>query len=89
MSDDPSKTPAEFSARGVLGDIKAIACREPAKAIAAAFGVGLLLNFIPARVLVGTVTVVGATLMRPALLSLGVIKAAELCCQNHQIPLHS
>lgn len=66
----------------MLAAIKEFACREPAKAVAAAFGTGLLINLLPARLVVGTVTVVGATLMRPVLLSLGATKAMELCCQR-------
>jgi hypothetical protein len=72
----------------MLDRIKDFACREPAKAGAAAFGVGLLINFLPRRAVVGTVTVLGATLMRPALLSLGLMKAAELCCPHLKISSH-
>ena len=74
--------PPEFSFQRMLDEIKELARREPAKAVAAAFGVGLLINLLPPRVLAGTVTAVGAVLIRPALLSLGVTKAMELCCQN-------
>ena len=89
MNDEPPKLPQEFSARRLLGDIKAFACREPAKAGAAAFAVGLLINLMPASVMVGTITAVGATLMRPTLLSLGVFKAVELCCPNRKNLLQS
>jgi hypothetical protein len=66
----------------MLGECKEFACREPFKTLATAFGAGLLLNIFPTRWVVGTVTVVGALLLRPTLLSLGVIKAIELCIQN-------
>jgi hypothetical protein len=80
MNDVPPKQPIEFSVRQLLGDIKTIACREPIKTGATAFAVGILFNLIPTRVMTGAITAVGTTLMRPALLSLGVYKAVELCC---------
>lgn len=84
----PSTQPIEASVRQMLGDIKDFARREPAQAVAAAFGVGLLINLLPTRVMVGTVTTVGATLLRPVLLSLGIIKTIELCCQKNPTTLH-
>ena len=66
----------------MLGEIKEFACREPAKAVAAAFGTGLLINMLPTKAVIGTATVMGAVLMRPVLLTLGVTKALELCCQK-------
>lgn len=82
MNDDPLTPPIESSVRHMLGDIKEFARREPAKAVAAAFGTGLLINMLPTRALVGTVTAVGVMFMRPVLLSLGVTKVMELCCQK-------
>lgn len=73
----------------MLSDIKDFASREPAKAVAAAFGVGLLLNLLPTRAVVGTLTIIGATLARPMLLTLGATKAMELCCQKTPTPLNS
>ena len=66
----------------MFGEISDFARREPAKAVAAAFGTGLLINLLPTRAVVGTVTAVGAALMRPFLISLGLTKAMELCCQK-------
>lgn len=66
----------------MLSEMKEFASREPAMAVAAAFGVGLLINLLPTRVVVGTLTVLGATLMRPVLLTLGATKVMELCCQK-------
>ena len=71
--------------RSKLHDIKAFAQREPAQAVAVAFGVGLLVNLLPTRVVAGTVSTVGAALLRPMLLSLGITKAIELTC--NVIPL--
>jgi hypothetical protein len=82
MNNEKPFQPAEFCLRRTLADIKAFAQREPGQAVAAAVGVGLLINLLPPRLLVGAATVVGATLVRPLLLSLGVTKVMELCCQN-------
>ncbi len=83
MNKEKSLPNTEFSVRKMLDDIREYAGREPAKTIAAAFGVGLLINLLPSRVVMGTLTVVGAAILRPALFSLGVAKAAELCCQKN------
>jgi len=82
MNDVPHDPPLEFSVRRTLGDLKEFARREPAQAVAAAIGVGLLINLLPSRLVTGTVAIVGAALVRPVLLSLGVTKAMELCCQK-------
>ncbi len=66
--------------RSKLHDIKAFAQREPAQAVAVAFGVGLLVNLLPTRVVAGTVSTVGAALLQPMLISLGITKAIELTC---------
>jgi hypothetical protein len=72
----------QFRVRHTLDEIEEFAFREPAKAAAAAFGVGLLLKLLPGRALLGAAAAVGVTFMRPALLSLGVYKAVKFCCQN-------
>lgn len=66
--------------RSKLSEAKDYAKREPAQAVALAFGVGLLINLLPTRVVAGTVSTVGAALLRPVLLSLGITKAIELTC---------
>jgi hypothetical protein len=87
MNDDPlQKHLTAFSMSERLADLKKLARREPAKAVAISVGVGLLIRVMPARVVLGAVTAVFAAFIRPALLSLGVVKATELCCKNHQIP---
>lgn len=75
----PARDPACFL-RSKLHDIKAYAQRESAQAVAVAFGVGLLVNLLPTRVVAGTVSTVGAALLRPVLISLGITKAIELTC---------
>lgn len=82
MNEVPPSPPLDFSVRRTLDDLKEFARREPAQAVAAAIGVGLLINLLPSRMVTGTVAIVGAALVRPVLLSLGVTKAMELCCQK-------
>jgi len=82
MNDNTPASPLEFSVRRTLGDLKEFARREPAQAVAAAIGVGLLINLLPSRMVTGTVAIVGAALVRPVLLSLGVTKAMELYCKK-------
>ena len=72
----------EGSIRQLIGDVKEFARRQPVQAVGTAFGLGLLINLLPTRVVAGTASAVGATLLRPALLSLGIIKAVELCCRK-------
>ena len=63
----------------MIAEIEDFARREPTQAVAVAFGVGLLVHLVPTRILVGTVTALGALLVRPVLLTLGLTKAMELC----------
>lgn len=86
MNHEPPAPPPEFSIRRTLGDLTEFSRREPAQAFAAAVGVGLLINLLPARMVAGTVAIIGAALVRPVLLSLGVTKAMELCCQKSSNP---
>lgn len=82
MNHEQPFQPAEFCLRRTLADIKNFARREPGQAMAAAVSAGLLINLLPTRWVAGTAAVVGALLVRPVLLSLGVTKAMELCCQK-------
>jgi len=52
--------------------------REPTKAVVSAFGAGVLLNLLPIGAVVGVITAVAFSLIRPALLFLGLMKAFEL-----------
>jgi hypothetical protein len=58
--------------------------QDPMRAVAIALGAGLFLNVIPTRFIVGTVTAVTVTVLRPALLTLGIIKALELFTEKQQ-----
>jgi hypothetical protein len=82
MNHEQPFQPAESCLRHTLADIKNFARREPGQAMAAAVGAGLIINLLPTRWVAGTAAVVGALLVRPVLLSLGVTKAMELCCKN-------
>jgi hypothetical protein len=82
MNDSPIPRPARFSLRQFLGDLQTFARREPAQAMAVALGAGLLVNLLPKRAVVGTVTLLGAAVLHPTLIALGLTKALELCCQS-------
>ena len=57
--------------------------REPARATVSAFGAGLLLNFLPLAAIAAALVGILFSLLRPALLFLGLLKACELCrCTN-------
>ena len=75
-------TSGEPAVQRLLHRAEEFARREPAKAMATAFGAGLLLNVLPARFIAGAVTAVAVPFMRPTLLALGLYKAFELCCQD-------
>ena len=82
MNEDPPMQTVELCAKRLLGDLRDYASREPVKAAAAAFGAGVMINLLPTRVLVASAAAVASALLRPALLSLGVIKSLELCCRK-------
>lgn len=79
MNTETSIQPAEQLVQRFVNDAETMARNEPAKAIAVAMGLGLVLNALPARFLISSVTAVTLTVLRPALLTLGVVKAFELC----------
>lgn len=62
-----------------LDQAEAFARREPTKAVASAFGAGLLLHLLPIRAFVRGLTAAALALARPALLSLGMLKVSEIC----------
>ncbi len=89
MSEPASPHVAELCCSRLLAQTEDYIRREPAKAAAVAFGVGLLLNLLPARAVVRPLASVGASLLPPTLLGLGLIKAFELCsdrCRSAPAP---
>lgn len=82
MTEPASPHVAELCCNRLLAQTEDYIRREPVKAAAIAFGVGLLLNFVPARAVVRPVAGVTASLLPPALLGLGLIKAFELCSEH-------
>lgn len=75
--------PAEELTDRFMDEAENVVRTDPAKAVAMAVGAGLLLNVLPTRFLVASATAVTLTMLRPALLTLGVIKAFELCSAKH------
>ena len=80
MNDHHPTQPAELCIDRLLCQTEDYIRREPAAAVAAAFGVGLLINLVPPRVIAGSVARLGVALLRPTLITLGLVKAFELCC---------
>jgi hypothetical protein len=76
----PTQTSAASELR-IMEAVKNYARREPVKSIALAVGVGLLIDLLPAKAVLGMALAAGAAIMRPVLLSLGATKAMELCAQ--------
>ena len=84
MNEEQHTAPVETAVHRLVSRAEDYARREPAKAAAAAFGAGFLLNVIPSRFLVGTVTALAVPLVRPALITLGLVKAVELCSGHEE-----
>ena len=82
MNPPQTEPTIQASFHQAMSDIRAFAHHEPVRAVAIAFGTGLLINLLPTRVVANSAGAVGATLLRPVLLTLGVIKIAELCYQK-------
>lgn len=66
----------------LVGEVKEFARREPVATVAVACGVGLLVHLLPNKWVAGAATALGAMLVRPVILSLGLTKAVELCQQR-------
>lgn len=82
MNNPAPAIPSSRCCQPVLDRVEAYVRNEPAKAMAAAFGVGLLLKILPAQALVRPIGSLAVKVLPPALLGLGLLKAAELCCQK-------
>ena len=82
MNDSPQPHPAEQCLQRGLARAENYMRREPAKAVAAAFGTGLLLTLLPTRAVARPIAAVVVKLLPPTLLGLGLLKAFELCCRN-------
>jgi hypothetical protein len=80
----PAPHPVEQLIERITARTGEFSRQDPARAVAIALGTGIFLNVIPTRFIVKTVTAVTVTVLRPALLTLGIIKALELCTEKHQ-----
>lgn len=52
---------------------------DPVRATVSAFGAGFLLNLLPLSAIAAALAGIAFSLLRPALLFLGLLKACELC----------
>ena len=73
-----SQSPTSISPRCLLQRADDFARRDPAKAVATAFGFGLLLHLLPLRALASILVFLLFALARPALFFLGALKAFDL-----------
>lgn len=80
--------PAEQCVRKLVQNAERVAQREPAKAVAAAVGIGVLLNVLPTRFIFGTAATIASSVVRPTLITLGVIKAFEIYLDQTQKPIN-
>lgn len=84
MITEEQPKPAEQLVRKLVQDASTVAQRDPAKAVATAFGLGVLLNVLPTRLIFGTAATLASTIVRPTLITLGVIKAFEIYLDQTQ-----
>ena len=83
--DKTRKTPAKLD--GLMERADDFVRREPVRATVSAFGAGFLLNLLPLSAIASALTGIAFSLLRPALLFLGVYKACELCrCKTQTDP---
>lgn len=82
MNASEAPHPAELCLHRTLERAEDYVRREPAKAVGAALGAGLVLTMLPARSMVRPIAALCAAMVSPTLLGLGLIKAFELCCQS-------
>ena len=73
---------AKLCLQELLGKAETYVRREPMKAFVAAIGAGLLLKLLPPRAVARPITELAVTLLPPALLGFGILKAFELCCES-------
>ena len=82
MSEVSSSSLAVCCPGDTLAQVEEFVHREPLKALATAFGVGLLLEVIPQRSTARAVAAVAVKLVSPTLLALGALKVWELYCDR-------
>lgn len=76
--DTPAIHPVEDSVQQWLREAGDYARRQPTQVLGAACAAGVLLNVVPAKVIVRSALTAASALGRPALLALGVMKVFEL-----------
>jgi len=86
MSDQPHPPTPVITPQQLLEELKDLARQNPVATVASAFGLVLLLDLLPTRLVTNSVAIAGVTLLRPALFSLGVVKALELCYAKPPTP---
>ncbi len=82
MNNQSTPHTVELSLHQMLEHTEDFVRREPAKAVAAAFGAGLMLKLLPSHAVARAAGVVVSRILPPTLLALGVLKVFELCCER-------
>ena len=77
MKNDPSPNRAQ-PLDSLLHRAEDFARRDPARAAAAAFGAGFVLNFLPLGAIASAIVGIVFATLRPTLLILGLLRAFEL-----------
>jgi hypothetical protein len=67
------------SSSWITGCIEDLTQRDPKASVCSAFGLGLFLHVLPLGAIVGWSLGAALSLVRPALLAFGIVKACELC----------
>lgn len=75
-TDKPTSPPVNIDK--LLNRAEDYAQQEPAKAVVSAFGAGFLINLLPLTAIAAAIVGIAFSLVRPALLFLGLFKACEL-----------
>lgn len=78
MNKKITETPSIAASLKFLDAAEDYVNKEPLKAFGAACGMGIILNILPTRLMAGSASSIAVTLVRPALLTLGLLKALEL-----------
>jgi uncharacterized protein YacL len=74
--------PAEQCVQRAFQQTEDYVRREPVSAIIIAFGAGLLLQILPARIIARPISTLAVKVLPTMLLGLGVLKAFEVCSQQ-------
>ena len=82
--ESPRNPPAKLD--GMMDRAAEFARREPTRATVSAVGAGFLLHLLPFRAIASALLAIAVSLLKPALLFLGLLKACEFCSTQNPTP---